>query len=441
MHFCTDKPGKVNTFLVYKVDRFARNQHDHAVMSAVLKRAGTRLDSVSEPIDETSMGKCMEGVLSVFAEFDNNVRTERSTQGMKSRVREGKWQWAAPYGYTRITKGANISPEPNTAPFVKEVFQEFAKGTYTFGSLAEHMAKRGMLSKTGKTPSMQMLSKMLRNPVYAGIIVGMSEVNQGSFEPLVSEELFKKCQEIIDDKKRGKKTRTKHSEDFPLRNQVKCSHCGQKLTGSWSRGKNKRYPYYHHGSRKCPVDSRSLPKEEVEEHFVELLKDLQPTMKYQNAFKMVVLQTWKQKHAKVDKRNRGIRKMVEKLEQERQKVFESQRKGLYTDEEFLEQKNQIDDEIKRQEGIIQEYRKFEYDMSEVMEHTFRYLADLPTNWLEHSLPQKLQLQNILFAEIPKYVNGKFGTPKVSPILQSKNLHCENGDSLVTPRGIEPRFPG
>ncbi len=118
----------------------------------------------------------------------------------------------------------------------------------------------------------------------------------------------------------------------------------------------------------------------------------------------------------------------------------SQRKGLYSDEEFLEQKNQIDNEIKRQEEIIQEYRKFEYDMSEVLEHTFRYLGNLPTNWLEHKLPQKLQLQNALFAEIPEYGNGKFGTPKVSPILQSKNLHCENEDSLVTPRGIEPRFP-
>src|SRR6185437_15634137 len=76
LSFCSkNKPAY---FIVYKIDRFARNQDDHVVTRTYLKKFGTELRSVTEPIDESTVGRLQEGILSVFAEFDNNVRAERS---------------------------------------------------------------------------------------------------------------------------------------------------------------------------------------------------------------------------------------------------------------------------------------------------------------------------------------------------------------------------
>jgi hypothetical protein len=52
-------------------------------------------------------------------------------------------------GYHRLQKGDNISPDPKLAPYIKMAFEEYAKGTYTFESLAIFLNKKGYLSRQG----------------------------------------------------------------------------------------------------------------------------------------------------------------------------------------------------------------------------------------------------------------------------------------------------
>jgi hypothetical protein len=54
--------------------RFARDKYDHFALRSLLKSLGISLRSATEPIDDTSTGKLMEGVLAAFAQFDNDVR-------------------------------------------------------------------------------------------------------------------------------------------------------------------------------------------------------------------------------------------------------------------------------------------------------------------------------------------------------------------------------
>jgi hypothetical protein len=44
-------------------------------------------------------GKLMETILAGFAQFDNDIRSLRSVQGMQQRIREGLWPWKPPLGY------------------------------------------------------------------------------------------------------------------------------------------------------------------------------------------------------------------------------------------------------------------------------------------------------------------------------------------------------
>lgn len=111
INFCSNKKNEVGYFIVYKLDRFARNQNDHVATQATLRRYGVALRSVTEPINETPIGRVMEGIISVFAEFDNNVRTERSKGGMLEQVKKGFWPWREPIGFYRPYRGSNIVPD------------------------------------------------------------------------------------------------------------------------------------------------------------------------------------------------------------------------------------------------------------------------------------------------------------------------------------------
>jgi DNA invertase Pin-like site-specific DNA recombinase len=148
--FCGENKKFVDYFIVYKLDRFARNQTDHVTIQAILKKYGVALRSTTEPINETPVGRLMEGVLSSFAEFDNNVRTERSKGGMLEKLKQGIWVWQAPLGFYRVSKGSNITPDDSYAQFIRIAFDEWDKGTYSYDSLAKYLAKEVLLQELGK---------------------------------------------------------------------------------------------------------------------------------------------------------------------------------------------------------------------------------------------------------------------------------------------------
>ena len=79
-----------------------------------------------------------------------------------------------------------------------------------------------------------------------------------------------------------------------MRRFVACSHCLTPLTGSWSKGRSKRYPYYH--CRKCSQVNTS--KQQVETAFIDLLSQLQPDADYMRLFREIVLDVWKGRQVK-----------------------------------------------------------------------------------------------------------------------------------------------
>ncbi len=71
LNYCRTHKGKVHFVVVYNLTRFAREKYDHFALRALLKSLGISLRSATEPIDDTSTGKLMEGVLAAFAQFDS----------------------------------------------------------------------------------------------------------------------------------------------------------------------------------------------------------------------------------------------------------------------------------------------------------------------------------------------------------------------------------
>jgi hypothetical protein len=100
---------------------------------------------------------------------------------------------------------------------------------------------------------------------------------RGDFEPLIDEATFYRVQAVLDGRVLVAGPRQRNHPDFPLRGFVRCETCGRPLTGSWSKGRNGHYAYYH-CQRQCRAVNVSRVK--LEGAFVDELALLQPTSGY-----------------------------------------------------------------------------------------------------------------------------------------------------------------
>ena len=109
--FCRLNKGRVHFVVVFNLTRFARDKYDHFALRSLLQSLGISLRSATEPIDDTSTGKLMEGVLAAFAQFDNDCRSDRTRAGMKAALELGRWVFLAPLGYSECPAGDGQEPD------------------------------------------------------------------------------------------------------------------------------------------------------------------------------------------------------------------------------------------------------------------------------------------------------------------------------------------
>ena len=75
--------SKGDELVVTRVDRLARSIGDLQDVVRELKAKGASLRATEQPIDtSTAAGKALLDMLSVFAEFETNLRRERQMEGI-----------------------------------------------------------------------------------------------------------------------------------------------------------------------------------------------------------------------------------------------------------------------------------------------------------------------------------------------------------------------
>src|SRR5436190_3929636 len=171
LKYCRTHKGKVDFVVVYNLTRFAREKYDHFALRALLKSLGISLRSATEPIDDSSTGKLMEGVLAAFAQFDNDVRADRTRAGMRAALEQGRWTFIPPLGYLNAPKwsGKSLAPDPDRAPLVTRAFDDFATGQFTKEEVLATITRLGFQTRKGLTLNPQSFGRLLANPLFAGL--------------------------------------------------------------------------------------------------------------------------------------------------------------------------------------------------------------------------------------------------------------------------------
>ena len=259
--------GTIDYVIVHKLDRFARNRVDDAVMSMALTKAGARLVSCSENIDDTPSGALLHGIMASISEFySKNLATEVK-KGFAQKVKAGGTPTRAKLGYLNAREltpdGRNIgiiNVDPERAPLIRLGFELYATGDYSFSTLIDVLAAKGLRTRPtrkhqGLPLTTSQIDRILKDPYYIGIVRYKGVEYPGAHTAIVDEDLFFRVQDIITaHSMSGDKRRLHHHW---LKGTVHCGECGKRLI--YTRARNRHgttYEYFYcvgrqHYDRSC----------------------------------------------------------------------------------------------------------------------------------------------------------------------------------------------
>ena len=444
LDYCQENKGKIDALIVWKVDRFARQTSDHFAVKAILAKYGVRLYSVTEPINDSPQGQMMEGMLAVFAQFDNDVRSERSIIGMRDRINEGRWVWRAPLGYIN-SKDTNGEPmliiDKERAEIITRAFEEFSKGLYSQIALWGKLREWGLKNREGKLITKQTVNKLLTNTLYMGLIKNpwTGEYVKGLHKPLTDERIFNDCQAIMKGKKPSVAPRLRNNPDFPLRGFVKCGNCGAPLTGSKPKGRTKRYEYYH--CHKCR-GQKNIPKDDLEKDFLKLLEKVKPAKNNINTFKQIVMDRWVKKYKELNQTRTDKEGALEELEDQRKQLVKKYNTGKIAQEEYEVGLDDINNERIAETIVLNETRIEELNVEGILNYAENFMLNVPKLWKDADLDQRQRFQQLIFPEGLTYgKNGFIGTYVLSPVYGIFETSGGRKSTMVVPRGVEPLLPG
>jgi site-specific DNA recombinase len=439
LQYCRTNKGSVQFVVVFNLMRFAREKYDHFALRAHLKSLGISLRSATEPIDDTSTGKLMEGVLAAFAQFDNDVRSERTRGGMRAALELGRWTFLAPLGYLNAhrTTGRSLIPDPVRASLVRRAFQDFATGRFTKHEVRKKVNALGLTTRRGKPVPSQTFDAMLRNRAYIAQIdvadFGISK--RGDFEPLITERIFFRVQGILDGRYEVTAPKQRNDPDFPLRAYVRCEACGKPLTASWSKGRSEYYAYYHCRGR---CHAMNISKAKLEELFVDELARLQPTAGFMRLVKDRVLHAWRgmkadaaQRIAEIERKQKAIREKLDRLDQ----AFLFER--TIDIDTYDRHRDKLREELTLAQMDRHSSELEEMDVEGILAFAERVLPSASNLWVQSSLAQKQRLQQVFFPDGIRFDGKKLvGTGTTLPLFNYLDSVSETKIELVDLTRIE-----
>ncbi len=253
----------------YKMSRLSRSQRDSVNFLAELADHGKGFLSITEKYDySTPIGRAMLGVMQVINQLEREQTSENTRNKMISIAARGLCPYGnPPHGYKRGEKGDNrLYLDPRRAEEVRDIFEMYASPNYTMQDIQRRyrcLCKQSILN-------------ILRNQTYLGKIVYAGQVYPGQHPAIISEELFRRVQEMLPRAGEGEKPRPKaRRRQYLLSGLLRC-RCGRYM--SPASAKSGSYFYYE-----CTDDlncKNRVRAEQIEEEALNQLRNLRHRIDY-----------------------------------------------------------------------------------------------------------------------------------------------------------------
>ena len=294
------QPSKDYVIIFDDLKRFARDTEFHMKLRREFLTRGAKIECLNFKLDDSPEGKFVETIFAAQGELEREQNRRQVIQKMTARVEKGYWVFAPPLGYKYANDRGHgkilVRDEP-IASILAEALEGFASGyLQSQAEVKKFLETKPAFPRDGPNDEVrwQRVQRILSQHIYAGYIEAPKwnvALRKGQHEALISFETYEKVQARLKSKAKAP-ARKDISADFPLRGFVLCDDCGEAMTSCWSKGRNKLYPYYLCDTRGCESKRKSIPRDQIEDGFAEILQSLQPTKELFALAKLMFKDAW-----------------------------------------------------------------------------------------------------------------------------------------------------
>mgnify|MGYP004531630847 FL=1 len=334
--------GKINMIIALKLDRITRSTRDWETLMDYLEKYNVNIAFVNDDINTTTAnGKMVSRIMMSVSQNEIERTSERTIIGLEGAIKQGHIPARAPLGYKHIDK--KLVPDPLTKDIVIRIYNLYFEGL-TYNTIAKLFNKEKVLDKTNWKDTS--ILKIITNVIYKGdYIQGKATRNPRYFpdvvEPIVSKELWDSCQA----QKKKNQRNYMRSQTYIFLQKLKCPKCGRILAGGASHKIKADKWYYYYRCEKCRGNIR---EHEIEDSIKELLSDIFEYDSVVNEFFLPVLQN------KIHDPKEDFEKEITNLNNKRIRIRKAYIDELFTEEEYKEETNIIENKIKELQKKILE---------------------------------------------------------------------------------------
>jgi site-specific DNA recombinase len=411
LDYCRKNKKEVRAVFVYRLDRLSRQTSDFLALRQRFYGMGISLISASEPTGNSPTEKLLETVLASFAQHDNDVRSERTKNGMRARFLMGLVTNHVPLGY--INQGGYALKDPKTFDLYKKAWDLMATGTKSLREMKDLMREWGLPIAGAQT-----VHHMFRNKFYMGVLTSKMypEEVKGQHTPMVTQEQFYKVQAVLDGRNNNPAKMPKYTRDhsdFPLRRIVCCSKCGTPFTGAWS--KFHKYAYYFCRKRCIYV---SVPVKDLHQDLLRVLEEVKPTEKGVELYCAYLQKAYHKQIARLRKKSKSADEEISKLQALRQTLVEKNLAGIYSDEIFKEQNSFIEQKLIAAHEAKDQELIDKYDINKITAFVEDKLSNLAETYTEtEELSQIRSLLSTIFTSGFNWSYPGISYHTISPLYQ------------------------
>ncbi len=328
------KQGKINMIIALKLDRITRSTRDWETLMDYLEKYNINIAFVNDDINTTTAnGKMVSRIMMSVSQNEIERTSERTIIGLEGAIKQGHIPARAPLGYKHIDK--KLIPDPLTKDIVIRIYNLYFEGL-TYNTIAKLFNKEKVCGKTNWKDTS--ILKIITNVIYKGdYIQGKTTRNPRYFpdvvEPIVSKELWDSCQV----QKKKNQRNYMRSQTYIFLQKLKCPKCGRILAGGASHKIKADKWYYYYRCEKCRGNIR---EHEIEDSIKELLSDIFEYDSVVNEFFLPVLQN------KIHNPKEDFEKEITNLNNKKIRIRKAYIDELFTEEEYKEETNIIENKIK-----------------------------------------------------------------------------------------------
>ncbi|HVM60178.1 MAG TPA: recombinase family protein [Verrucomicrobiae bacterium] len=392
--------GHITGLIFSKLARLTRNARELMDFADFFREHNADLISLQENIDTgTPSGRLFYNIVAVMAQWEREEISDRVKASVVVRAKLGKpLGGAAPFGYRWQDK--KLAPDPNEAPVRKLMYELYAEHRRK-KAVARILNERGFRTRDGSKFSDTTVDRLIQDPTAKGVHRANYTRSAGEnkawalkpehewvltpVEPIVSEELWQQCNDLLETRK-TKATRLGRRPVHLFSGLISCA-CGTRM-------------YVSSGSPKyaCASCKNRIPAADVEGIFLDELKGYLLSPDKLAEYLSQTNATISEKAQLLD----TLRKELEQVKAEADKAYNLYMANGLTIPQFKAhyqpldaRKTQIEAEVPRLEAELDILRVNEVSTEEIMAEA----KDLQARWPTMAAEERRKIVELLVSSI------------------------------------------